>query len=293
VKNASGLLVLLACAAFAQPGQLLGPPLATRSLQDSNLKPALPGALQGVGIDQKLDQQVPLDLTFKDEAGRAVPLSTYFTKGKPVVLALVYYRCPMLCTQILNGLASSLKAVSLDPGKDFEIVAVSFDPKDTPETAASKKQVYMRRFGRPNTANGWHLLTGDEANIKTLTDTVGFHYKYDPSTDQFAHASGVMVLTPEGRLSRYFYGVEYTPRDLRLGLVEASRNEIGTPVDQILLFCYHYDPATGKYGAIAMNLVRFAGASFTLICGVFLFIFLRRDLRNDRRTVLENDRRVG
>ncbi len=283
----SAACLIFAAAAFAQPGQLLGPPLATRTMQDSNLKPALPGALQGVGIDQKLDQQVSLDLKFKDEAGRQVPLSTYFHSGKPVILALVYYRCPMLCTQILNGLAGSLKAVSLDPGKDFEIVAVSFDPKDTPETAASKKQMYMRRFGRPNTANGWHLLTGDEANIKTLTDTVGYHYKYDPVTDQFAHASGIMVLTPEGRLSRYFYGVEYQPRDVRLGLVEASQNKIGSPVDQILLFCYHYDPVTGKYGAVVMNLVRFAGASFTLVCGVFLFIFLRRDLRNDRRIRLQ------
>ncbi len=286
MRNAAvilGLPLLLAGAALAQPGQLLGPPQPTRTMQDFNLKPALPGALLGVGIDQKLDQQVSLDLMFKDEGGRAVPLSTYFKPGKPVILALVYYRCPMLCTQILNGLAGSLKAISLNPGKDFEVVAVSFDPKDTPETAASKKQTYMHRYGRPNTANGWHLLTGDEANIKALTDTVGFHYKYDAATDQFAHASGIMILTPEGRLSRYFYGVEYQPGDVRLGLVEASQNKIGSTVDQILLFCYHYDPATGKYGAAAMNLVRFAGASFTLVCGVFLFIFLRRDIRNDRR----------
>ncbi|MCU1232471.1 MAG: electron transport protein SCO1/SenC [Candidatus Solibacter sp.] len=292
----TGLLalpLLMAGAVLAQPGQLLGPPQATRTMQDSNLKPALPGALLGVGIDQKLDQQVPLDLKFKDEAGREVPLSTYFTKGKPVILALVYYRCPMLCTQILNGLAGSLKAVTLDPGKDFEVVAVSFDPKDTPETAAAKKQMYLKRYARPNSANGWHLLTGDEANIKALTDTVGYHYKYDQATDQFAHASGIMVLTPEGKLSRYFYGVEYQPRDVRLGLVEASKNKIGSPVDQILLFCYHYDPVTGKYGAVVMNLVRFAGASFTLVCGVFLFIFLRRDVRNDRRSVSFTDRRVG
>jgi protein SCO1/2 len=279
-------------AAFAQPGQLLGPPQQSR-MQDGNLKPALPGALLGVGIDQRLDQQVSLDLIFKDEAGRDVPLSSFFHRGKPVILAPVYFRCPMLCTQILNGLASSLKAVSLDPGKDFEILAVSFDPKDTAETAAGKKQMYTRRYGRPGTANGWHLLTGDQANITALMDTIGFHYKYDAATDQFAHASGVMVLTPEGRLSRYFYGVEYAPTDLRLGLVEASKNKIGSAVDQILLFCYHYDPATGKYGAVVMNLVRFAGATFTLVCGVFLFIFLRRDLRHDRRDVLCNDRRVG
>src|SRR5689334_14797094 len=158
--------------AFAQPGQLLGP-AAQSKMQDANLKPALPGALQGVGIDQRLDQQVSLDLMFKDEAGRDVPLSWFFKRGKPVILAPVYYRCPMLCTQILNGLASSLKAVSLDPGKDFEIVAVSFDPKDTPETAGSKKQMYLRRYGRQGTANGWHLLTGDQANITALMDTIG------------------------------------------------------------------------------------------------------------------------
>jgi protein SCO1/2 len=282
-------MLLAVGTALAQPGQLLGPPSQSLTMQDSNLKPALPGELLGVGIDQRLDQQVPLDLTFKDEAGRVVPLSSFFQKGKPVVLALVYYRCPMLCTQILNGLAGSLKAVTLDPGKDFEIVAVSFDPKDTPETAASKKELYMRRYGRPGTANGWHLLTGDERNIKALTEAVGFHYKYDPITDQFAHASGLQVLTPEGRLSRYFYGIEYSPRDLRLGLVEASQNKIGSPVDQILLFCFHYDPATGKYGAMVMKLVRFAGAAFTLVCGVFLAIVLRRDIRRDRQVL----RRVG
>ena len=176
-----------------------------------------------MGIDQKLDQQVPLQLTFTNEAGASVPLSSFFHSGKPVILALVYYRCPMLCTQILNGLESSLKAVSFDPGKDFEIVAVSFDPKDTDELAAAKKETYIKRYGRANTANGWHFLTGDPANIKALTDSVGYHYKYDAATDQFAHASGIMIVTPDGRLSRYFYGVEYAPRDVRLGLVEASK----------------------------------------------------------------------
>jgi protein SCO1/2 len=275
-------LALTASTGFAQPGQL-APAQPSLSMQDSNLKPALPKALQGVGIDQKLDQPVPLDLVFKDEYGRAVPLSTFFQSKKPVLLALVYYRCPMLCTQILNGVQSSLKAVSFNPGQDFEVVSVSFDPKDTPEIAAAKKQMHVRRYGRPNTANGWHFLTGDETNIKALTDAVGFHYKYDPKTDQFAHASGIMILTPDGHLSRYFYGVEYAPRDVRLGLVEASQDKIGSPVDQFLLFCYHYDPATGKYGAIAMNMVRFAGAAFALIGGAFLLIFLRRDFRADKR----------
>ena len=179
----------------AQPGQP-APMQQTYSLQDSNLKPALPGALKGVGIDQRLDSQLPLSLNFKDEAGRSVPLSSFFTPKKPVVLALVYYRCPMLCSEILNGLAGALKAVKFNPGQDFEVVAVSFDPKDTPEIAAAKKQSYLHRYNRPNTANGWHFLTGDEANIKALTDAVGFHYTYDLATDQFAHASAVMIATP-------------------------------------------------------------------------------------------------
>ncbi len=255
------LLLAAVPALWAQPGQP-APAQPSISMQDSNLRPALPGALQGIGIDQRLDQQMPLSLTFRDEAGRDVPLSSFF-HGKPVILALVYYRCPMLCTQILNGLESSLKAVSFKPGQDFEILAVSFDPKDTPELAASKKQMYLKRYGRPGTANGWHFLTGSEENIHTLTEAVGYHVRYDAATDQWAHASGIMIATPEGRLSRYFYGVEYAPRDVRLGLVEASANKIGSPVDQILLFCYHYDPATGKYGPLAMGIVRFAGAGFT------------------------------
>jgi protein SCO1/2 len=274
-----------ATAALAQPGQP-APPLASRSLQQSSgLKIQLPQALEGVGIDQKLDQQVPLNLTFHDEFGRDVPLSSFFHPGKPVILALVYYRCPMLCTQILSGLESSLKVVSFNPGQDFEVVSVSFDPKDTVDIAAAKKQMCLKRYGRPDTANGWHFLTGDEANIRALTDAVGYHYRYDPKTDQFAHASGIMIVTPDGRLSKYFYGVEYSPRDVRLGLVEASQNRIGNPVDALLLFCYHYDPATGKYGAVAMNMVRFGGATFALIGGVFLFIMFRRDFRADKNSL--------
>ena len=281
-------LISAATIALAQPGQP-APAQPSYSMQDSHLRTALPAALQGVGIDQKLNQQVPLNITFHDEAGRDVPLSTFFHSGKPVILALVYYRCPMLCTQILTGLESSLKAFSFNPGQDFEVVGVSFDPKDTPEIAAAKKQMYIRRYGRPNTANGWHFLTGNETSIRALTDAVGFHYKYDPATDQFAHASGVIVLTGDGHISKYFYGVEYAPRDLRLGLVEASADKIGTPVDQILLFCYHYDPATGKYGAVAINLMRAAGAGFVLICGGFLFFALRRDFRAGKHVL----RRAG
>ena len=270
------LTAIAAAAALAQPGQP-APALPSISMQDSNLRPALPGALQGVGIDQKLDTQIPLDLTFRDEYGRTVPLSTYFHKGKPVLLAPVYYRCPMLCTQILNGVASSLKAVSLDPGNDFEVVAFSFDPKDTVEIAAAKKQMYLRRYGREGTANGWHFLTGDPENIAKLMDAVGFHYKYDPATDQYAHASGVMVMTSGGRLSKYFYGVEYAPRDLRLGLVEASQDKIGSAVDRILLFCYHYDASTGKYGAVVINIIRLAGGGFVLIGGALMLFLFRRE----------------
>jgi protein SCO1/2 len=249
------------------------------SLQDSHLKPALPGALLGVGIDQRLDAQVPLDTMVRDEAGRDVPLSTFFHPGKPVLLAPVYYRCPMLCTQILSGMVSALKVVSLNPGQDFEVVALSFDPRDTPELAAAKKENYLRRYRRPNTANGWHFLTGDVANVRAITDAIGFHYKYDSQTDQYAHASAIIILTPEGRVSKYFYGVEYSPRDIRLGLVEASNNKIGTPADAVLLFCFHYDPATGKYGAFAMNLLRLTAVVFLLVGGMVIAIFLRRDAR--------------
>ncbi len=282
LRNTIIILALAALAASAQPGQP-APAQPSLSMQDGNLKLQVPGILQGVGIDQKLDQQLPLNLTFHDEYGHTVPLSTYFHDNKPVIIAPVYYRCPMLCTQILNGLESSLKVVTFNAGQDFEVVALSFDPKDTPETAAAKKANYLHRYNRPGSANGWHFLTGDEANIKALTDALGFHYKYDPKTDQFAHASGIMIATPDGRLSRYFYGVEYSPRDMRLGLVEASQRKIGNPVDAVLLFCFHYDPATGKYGAVAMNMVRFAGGGFVLFCGACLFIFFRRDFHKDKQ----------
>ena len=268
-------LVALSLAAMAQPGQPA--PAQPSMMRDADGRPApLPAGLRGVGVEQRLDAQVPLDLAFRDESGRAVPLSTYF-HGKPVILTFVYYRCPMLCNAILTGLEPSLKPVSFNPGRDFEVVSVSFDPGDTAEAALAKRRMILQRYGRSDTANGWHFLTGDETNIRALTDAAGFHYRYDPATKQFAHASAVMILTPEGRISRYFYGVEYAPRDIRLGLVEASANKIGSPVDQILLFCYHYDPATGKYGAIVMNLVRVGGALFVLVGGAFLFLAFRRE----------------
>lgn len=253
--------------------------------QDAPKRPPLPAALRNVGLDQRLNEQVPLDLLFRDEAGQPVSLGAYFGK-KPVVLALVYYECPMLCTQVLTGLVSSLKAISFNAGEQFEVVSVSIDPVETPALAAKKKATYVQRYARPGASKGWHFLTGEERSIQALAHSVGFRYKYDPDTKQFAHASGIMLLTPQGKLSRYFYGVEYAPRDVRLGLVEASQNRIGTPVDQILLFCYHYDPTTGKYSAAALNMVRLAGAAFVLILGTYLLLAWRRDLRKDRRALL-------
>jgi protein SCO1/2 len=230
----------------------------------------LPTVLKKVGLDQRLNEQIPLDAVFKDEHGQEVRLSQFF-KGKPVVLALVYYACPMLCNQVMNGMLGSFRQISFNIGEQFEVVTVSFDPHETPELAAAKKSTYIKAYNRPRGEAGWHFLTGDEANIKRLTEAVGFHYVWDEQTKQFAHASGIMVLTPEGKLARYFYGIEY--RDLRLGLVEASQNKIGTPVDVLMLYCYHYDPSTGKYGAVVMNIVRLAGGvTVFLIVGLLLVL---------------------
>src|SRR5271169_2648933 len=254
-----------------------------QKLKDRELATAasvLPPGLRNVSLEQKLNQQVPLDLSFRDDAGRQLPLSSYFG-GKPVILALVYYQCPMLCTQILNGLVMSLRGMSLESGRDFEVVAVSIDPTETPDLAARKKAEYPPRYAK--TPAGWHFLTGAEPQIRQLAEAVGFRYAYDARTKQYAHASAIMVLTPGGRLSRYFYGIEYAPRDLRLGLVEASENKIGSPADQLLLYCYHYDPSTGKYSAIVMNIVRLAGALTLLIFGYLLIWMWRRDLQRGRR----------
>ncbi len=236
----------------------------------------LPTALRDVKIEQKLDQQLPLDLVFRDEAGQEVKLSQYFGK-KPVVLALVYYDCPMLCTQVLNGMVTSFRVLPFQIGNEFEVVTVSFDPRETNTLAAAKKKVYVNYLPgkmQANASNGWHFLTGDQENIAKLTDAAGFRYHYDEATKQFAHASGIMVTTPQGKLSRYFYGVDYPARDLRLGLIESSENKIGSPVDQLLLYCYHYDPASGKYGAPIMRVMRIAGV-ITMIGIVAMLLLLK------------------
>jgi protein SCO1/2 len=235
----------------------------------------LPKALREVQIVQRLNEQVPLDLQFKDETGRAVRLQEYFGKSKPVILSLVFYKCPMLCNQILTGLLASLRTQSFDVGREFEVLTVSFDPRETPEMAGEKKAEFIERYNRPGAEKGWHFLTGDAENIRRLTEAVGFHYNYDEKTNQFAHASGIMLMTPGGRLSRYFYGIEYFPKDLRLGLIEASDNKIGSLVDQLLLYCYHYDPATGRYGPVVMNIMRLGGV-LTVLGITALVVVLRR-----------------
>ncbi len=239
---------------------------------------ARPPALRDVGVDQHPGATLPLDLAFRDESGRTIALRDYFD-GKPVLLSLVYFGCPMLCGQSLNGLAASLKALSIAPGREFTLLAVSFDPRDTPAVASGKKASVLSRYGRLDTAAGWHFLVGDQAAIDRLTRAVGFRYTFDAASGQFAHVPAAIVATPGGTISRYFYGIEPAPRDLRLGLVEASAGKIGTAVDQLLLFCYHYDPATGKYGATVMGAVRAGGALTLLALGSFLFLSWRREAR--------------
>lgn len=234
--------------------------------------------LERVGIDQKLNTQLPLDAVFRDEAGREVRLGQYFGK-RPVVMALVYYDCPMLCTQILNGTVRALKTLTFKPGQEYDVVAVSFDPREKPPLAAAKKAAMLREFGDASTSPAWHFLTGDIKDVQRITSAVGFRYVYDVHTSQYAHASAIYVVTPDGRLSRYFYGIEYSPKDLRLGLIEAANNKIGNPVDQLLLFCYHYDPSTGKYTPLVTNILRAAGGATIFALGGFILIMLMRDRR--------------
>jgi protein SCO1/2 len=246
--------------------------------------PAL--VIEQVRFDQKLEARVPLDLVFRDEAGRGVRLGDYFGR-KPVVLSLVYYDCPMLCTLILNGLVKSLRTVNLDVGTDFEVVTLSFDPREGPALAAEKKAGYVRQYTRAGGEAGWHFLTGDEPAIRQLTEAVGFHYTFDTQTGQFAHASGIVVLTPEGKISKYLYGIEYAPRDLRLSLVEASAGRIGTLSDKVLLYCFHYDPTTGKYGLAIMRITRVAGLLTVALIVGFVAVMLRRERRSTLRAQTE------
>jgi protein SCO1/2 len=266
-----------ACAAFATMGFAQG-------MAGPVYKPATPPPqiLSKVGIDQDLNQQVPLDLAFKDENGRDVKLGDYFG-SKPVVLSLVYYECPMLCTETLNGMVSAFKVLKFTPGNEFNVVTVSFDPRETPALAAVKKANYLRQYGRPGAERGWHFLTGSQASVDALTKAVGFHYAWDQTTQQFAHATAIMVLTPQGKIAQYYYGVEYSPRDLRLGIVQASNGKTGNVVDQVLLYCFHYDPRSGKYGPVITRVLQVSGVATIVLLGGFMFLMFRLEPKEDER----------
>jgi len=261
------LVSVFAATAFAQSMTtgVMSPPANVR-----------PPYLTNVGIEQHLDGQVPADLAFVDDTGRPVKLGDYFGK-KPLILNLVYYNCHMLCGEALAGLSASMKMIKFDVGNEFDVVTVSFNPKETPQVAAQKKADYLKRYGRPNASAGWHFLTGPPESINALTKAVGFQYQYDATKDQYAHATAIMVLTPQGRISRYFYGVDFPPKDLRMGLVEASEGKIGNAVDQVLLYCYHYDPVAGKYGAVVSNMLKIGGGLTILLVGGLILILIRLD----------------
>jgi protein SCO1 len=244
----------------------------------------LPPQLNDVGIEQKLNQQVPLELPFRDEEGRTVKLGEFFDTGKPVVLALVYFDCPMMCSQVLNSLATTLRRLKFDAGKQFEVLTVSFDAREQPKSAAAAKSKYLAAYNRVGAQQGWHFLTGDQPSIDALSKAVGFHFRWDARTQQFAHATGIMLLTPEGRVSRYYYGARYFASDLRLGLVEASRNQIGTLADQVVLYCYHYDPRTGRYGMIVFRALQISGGLTVVLLAGFVIFLLRTDPKRHART---------
>jgi protein SCO1 len=254
--------------------------VAITGLVTSDARAELPGnkVAQEVGLDQKLDTLIPLGLTFTDETGKKVRFAEYFGK-RPVILTLAYYECPMLCTQVLNGLVGSMRTLKFDAGKEYEVITVSIDHRETPALAAGKKREYLADYDRAGTENGWHFLTGDSVSIARLADAVGFRFMYDPESKEYAHASGIMVITPEGRLSRYLYGIEYPPRDLRYSLIDASENRIGSVVDKVLMLCFNYDPHTGKYGVAIMTIVRLAGLATVLAIIGFIFVSTRRERR--------------
>ena len=259
------LLAAMPASAMAQPATAAGPPAGVR-----------PAVLKDIGFDQRLGEMLPLDIPLRDEAGRAVRLGDFFGQ-RPVVLTLVYYECPMLCTLTLNSLSSALATLTFDIGREFDVVTVSFDPREKAPLAAAKKKGYLTRYGRPGAEAGWHFLTGDRESLSRLTSAVGFRYQWDEEIRQFAHPSGLVVLTPEGRITRYLYGIEYAPKDLRLSLVEASERKIGTPIDQAMLFCYQYNPTTGRYGLLTMRLIR-GGAVLTVLgLGGLIFTLRRKE----------------
>ena len=267
-------------AAYSQKSEHYNSPLYSPKTYDPSVTVSngLPEQLKRIGIEQRLGEQLPLDATFKNEEGNAVRLGDYFKSGRPVILAFVYYECPMLCNQVLNGLSGSLKGMSLDPGKDYDVVAVSFDARENEkrDLAANKKASYVERFGRPGTEGGWHFLTGDQTAIDAATKAAGFTYEWDAKSNQFAHASGIMIVTPDGKLSRYFYGIDYAPKDVKFALIESADKKIGSATDQLLLYCYHYDPATGKYGLAILSVMRAVSVVMLIGMAAVGFVFWKR-----------------
>lgn len=272
-QRARAVCAVLALLCFATASLLLG---GAAHAHDDDKRPA---ALRDVAFDQRLNQQLPLDLNLRDSAGRAVRLGEYFGR-KPVLLNFVYYRCRELCPLLSDGLVRALRPISFDVGNQFDIVTVSFDPTDTATSAAAAKSEYIKKYRREGASAGWHVLTGEPAAIKALADAAGFRYSYDAKRNEFAHATGIVVATPQGKISRYYYGIEFSPRDLRLGLIEAAAGKIGSPLDQLLLFCYHYDPLTGQYNLIVTRVVRLAGAATVLGLAGFIVLMLRRERRS-------------
>jgi protein SCO1/2 len=282
VFNLVVLAVCVLCLRAAAPlvhAQMTGAPAAGYKREAGMPASAMPPALREIGFDQNIDRQLPLDVPFADEDGRTAPLGRFFGT-RPVILSLVYYECPMLCTTVLNSLASSLDTMSLEPGQDFDVVTISFDPRETPALAAAKKASYLQRYKRPGAAAGWHFLTGTQPSIAAVTKAAGFRFVWDDGLKQFAHPAGIVVVTPEGRVARYLFGIDYGPRDLRMALVDASAGKVGTAVDSFLLYCYHYDPMTGRYGLAVMRALRAAGAATVVALGLFIVVMVRRERRS-------------
>jgi protein SCO1 len=269
ILTVAAITAITACAwgqmMGVRPGGIMSPPANQR-----------PPGLEDVGIAQHLNEQIPAQLEFLDETGKQVRLADYFGK-KPIILNLAYYNCQMLCPEVMSGLTSALRTLKFDVGKEFYVLTVSFDPRETPALAAEKKKEYLHRYDRPGAEQGWHFLTGKQDAITALTKTVGFQYQYDPKIGQFAHTTAIMVLTPQGKIAQYYYGVEYAPKDLRLGLVQASQGKIGNLVDAVLLYCYHYNPESGKYGAAIMNILRLSAAGTMAFLGFFIVLLVRKD----------------
>ena len=274
---------LFTLSGFAQKSEHYNSPLYSPKTYDPTVDATngLPDALKTIGIEQKLGAQLPLDTELKDEDGKIVNLGSFFNTGRPVIVAFVYYECPMLCNQVLNGLTGSLKGISFDAGKEFDVVAISFDARefDKPDLAKNKKASYIDRYSRPGSEKGWHFLTGTQDAIDKVTSAAGFSYKWDEKSGQFAHAAGVMIATPDGKLSRYFYGIDYSPKDLKFGIMESAESKVGSPAEQLLLYCYHYDPSTGKYGLAILNVIRLGGIATLIGMGAMGFIFWRRNKR--------------